>query len=151
MCSSAIYCYENSALSTFRVAQRIGLRRYYELPIRYWETAQRLLRQEAERYPKWEPTLQATRDSTAKLQRKGMNCDWLILSFVRVVRCRIHFPAEQLLFGAAFKSRDSLHTSSCVPRPPETIGLSLRAPHESPQLCNRPATSRINGYRHRSV
>jgi len=68
--SSAIYCYEDSALSTFRAAERIGLRRYYELPIMYWETVQRLLRQEAERYPKWEPTLQATRDSIAKLERK---------------------------------------------------------------------------------
>lgn len=67
---SAIYCYEDSAFETFRAAERIGLRRFYELPIMYWETVQRLLREEAERYPKWEPTLQATRDSAAKLERK---------------------------------------------------------------------------------
>jgi glycosyltransferase involved in cell wall biosynthesis len=68
---AAIYCYEDSALSTFQAAARMGLKRYYELPIMYWETAQRLLRQEAERYPEWEPTLVATRDSNAKLERKS--------------------------------------------------------------------------------
>jgi glycosyltransferase involved in cell wall biosynthesis len=67
---SAVYCYEDSAFETFQAAERLGLRRFYELPIMYWETALRLLRIEAERYPKWEPTLQATRDSAAKLQRK---------------------------------------------------------------------------------
>jgi glycosyltransferase involved in cell wall biosynthesis len=67
---SAIYCYEDSALETFYAAGRIGVRRLYELPIMYWETVQKLLRKEAERYPKWEPTLQATRDSAGKLERK---------------------------------------------------------------------------------
>ncbi len=57
MIQPAIYCYEDSALSTFQAAARMGLKRYYELPIMYWQTAQRLLRQEAERYPEWEPTL----------------------------------------------------------------------------------------------
>jgi glycosyltransferase involved in cell wall biosynthesis len=70
--SSATYCYEDSALETFRAAERIGMRRFYELPILYWETAQRLLREEAIRYPKWEQTLQATMDSPAKLERKSM-------------------------------------------------------------------------------
>ncbi len=67
---SAVYCYEDSALETFRVAQRIGMRRVYELPILYWETVQRLLGEEAMRYPKWEPTLQSTVDPAAKLERK---------------------------------------------------------------------------------
>src|SRR5271165_1750394 len=35
--SSAIYCYEDSALETFRAAGRLGVRRFYELPIMYWE------------------------------------------------------------------------------------------------------------------
>ncbi|MEY2605988.1 MAG: hypothetical protein QOH31_3804 [Verrucomicrobiota bacterium] len=67
----AVYCYEDSALLTFRAADRMGMKRYYELPILYWKTAQKLLRQEAERYPEWEPTLLATRDSRAKLERKS--------------------------------------------------------------------------------
>jgi glycosyltransferase involved in cell wall biosynthesis len=67
----AVYCYEDSALLTFRAADRIGMKRYYELPILYWKTAQKLLRQEAERYPEWEPTLLGTRDSNTKLERKS--------------------------------------------------------------------------------
>ena len=69
---AAVYCYEDSALSTFRAAARIGTKRFYELPIMYWETAQKLLCEEAERYPAWEPTLLSTRDSSAKLERKTL-------------------------------------------------------------------------------
>jgi len=70
--SSSIYCYEDSAFETFRAAQRMGIRRFYELPILYWESVQRLLREEAIRYPNWAETLQATLDSPAKLDRKTM-------------------------------------------------------------------------------
>ena len=69
---AAVYGYEDSALSTFRAAARLGAKRFYELPILYWETVQILLREEAERYPAWEPTLLATRDSKAKLERKTL-------------------------------------------------------------------------------
>jgi glycosyltransferase involved in cell wall biosynthesis len=72
---SAVYCYEDAALETFRAAQRVGMRRFYELPIMYWETARALLREEALRYPEWEPTLQATADSSVKLERKTMELD----------------------------------------------------------------------------
>jgi glycosyltransferase involved in cell wall biosynthesis len=72
---SAIYCYEDSALATFQAAHRMGLKRYYELPILHFEASQKLLREEAERYPEWEPTLLATRDSKAKLDRKSAELD----------------------------------------------------------------------------
>jgi glycosyltransferase involved in cell wall biosynthesis len=65
-----VYCYEDGALETFRAAREMGIRRAYELPIAYWETARRLLREEAERLPEWEPTLGSTRDSDAKMVRK---------------------------------------------------------------------------------
>jgi glycosyltransferase involved in cell wall biosynthesis len=65
-----VYAYEDCALHSFEMAQQLGLRRIYDLPIAYWETAQRLLRAEAERYPEWEPTLGGTRDSEEKLARK---------------------------------------------------------------------------------
>jgi glycosyltransferase involved in cell wall biosynthesis len=67
----AIYCYEDSALASFRAARELGAKRYYELPIMYWTIAQKLLQEEAIRYPQWEPTLLATRDSSAKLERKS--------------------------------------------------------------------------------
>ena len=67
---TGVYCYEDGALRTFEAAHKRGLARFYELPIAYWETAATLLAQEARRYPAWEPTLVATRDSPAKLARK---------------------------------------------------------------------------------
>jgi glycosyltransferase involved in cell wall biosynthesis len=66
----AVYCYEDGALATFRIARDRGLTRFYELPIAYWETAQRLLREEAERLPDWALTLQAPDDPAEKLARK---------------------------------------------------------------------------------
>ncbi|PZR73904.1 MAG: group 1 glycosyl transferase [Chthoniobacterales bacterium] len=65
-----VYAYEDCAEQTFKAARQLGLRRIYDLPIAYWETAQRLLQKEATRYPEWEPTLGGTRDSEEKLARK---------------------------------------------------------------------------------
>lgn len=65
-----VYGYEDGAVETFRAAQEMGIRRGYELPIAYWETSRRLLREEADRLPEWEPTLGATRDSDEKVARK---------------------------------------------------------------------------------
>jgi glycosyltransferase involved in cell wall biosynthesis len=66
----AVYCYEDCSLETFRRAKHAGLRRYYELPILYWEAAKRLLEEEAGRYPDWKQTLLGHQDSTEKQQRK---------------------------------------------------------------------------------
>ncbi|MEP6808720.1 MAG: glycosyltransferase family 4 protein [Chthoniobacterales bacterium] len=66
----AVYAYEDCALRLFTAARALGVRRVYDLPIAYYETAQRILREEAERYPDWEPTLGGTRDSDEKLARK---------------------------------------------------------------------------------
>lgn len=74
--ASAVYCYEDGALATFEAARKLGLARFYELPIAYWETSARLLAEEAERYPAWEPTLVGTRDSPAKLRRKTRELEW---------------------------------------------------------------------------
>jgi glycosyltransferase involved in cell wall biosynthesis len=66
----AVYGYEDCAEQQFLAARELGLRRIYDLPIAYWETSQRLLGEEAQRYPEWEPTLVGTLDSDAKLARK---------------------------------------------------------------------------------
>src|SRR4051812_1503760 len=65
-----VYAYEDCAARTFEAARDAGVRRIYDLPIAYWETARALLQKEAERYPEWEPTLGGTRDSDEKLARK---------------------------------------------------------------------------------
>jgi glycosyltransferase involved in cell wall biosynthesis len=59
----------------FETAQEIGVRRIYDLPIAYWHTVQRLLQEEAQRYPEWEPTLGGTLDSEEKLARKTRELD----------------------------------------------------------------------------
>ena len=70
-----VYAYEDCAERSFEAARELGVRRIYDLPIAYWETAQRLLREEARRYPEWEPTLGGTRDSDEKLARKTRELD----------------------------------------------------------------------------
>lgn len=70
-----VYAYEDFADQSFETAQQLGIRRIYDLPIAYWETAQRLLQNEAARYPEWEPTLGGTRDSEEKLARKTRELD----------------------------------------------------------------------------
>ena len=87
----AVYSYEDCALQLFEAARELGVRRVYDLPIAYWETAQRLLREEAERYPDWEPTLGGTRDSAEKLARKTRE-----LEFAELIVCPSNFVLESL-------------------------------------------------------
>jgi glycosyltransferase involved in cell wall biosynthesis len=87
----AVYAYEDCAEQLFLGARDLRLRRVYDLPIAYWETAQRLLREEAQRYPDWEPTLLATRDSAEKLSRKTRE-----LELAELVICPSQFVLESL-------------------------------------------------------
>lgn len=87
----AVYAYEDCAVEVFTVAKELGLRRVYDLPIAYWQTSQRLLWEEAERYPDWEPTLGATRDSAEKLVRKTRE-----LELADLVVCPSEFVRESL-------------------------------------------------------
>ena len=87
----AVYAYEDCAERLFETARRLGLRRIYDLPIAYWETAQRLLREEARRYPEWEPTLGGTRNSEEKLARKTRELD-----LAEVVICPSDFVRDSL-------------------------------------------------------
>lgn len=91
----AVYCYEDGALETFRAARERGLARIYELPIAYWETAQRLLREEAERLPAWAPTLQAPDDPAEKLARKTEE-----LRLADLVVCPSRFVQSSLPAGS---------------------------------------------------
>ena len=86
-----IYSYEDCAERTFLAARELGLRRIYDLPIAYWETARRLLREEARRYPRWEPTMGGTRDSEEKLARKSRELD-----LAEIVICPSAFVFDSL-------------------------------------------------------
>jgi glycosyltransferase involved in cell wall biosynthesis len=88
---TAVYVYEDCALELFKAARDLDVRRVYDLPIAYWETAQRLLKEEAQRHPDWEPTLGGTRDSAAKLARKTEE-----LELAELVICPSNFVLESL-------------------------------------------------------
>ena len=87
----AVYAYEDCARDTFRLARERGWHTFYDLPIAYWETSQRLLHEEAQRWPEWEPTLVGTRDARAKLERKTEE-----LALADVVFCPSTFVLESL-------------------------------------------------------
>ena len=86
-----VYAYEDCAVRSFEAARELGFHCIYDLPIAYWETAQRLLRDEARRYPEWEPTLGGTRDSDEKLARKARE-----LELAEVVICPSNFVLDSL-------------------------------------------------------
>ncbi|MDQ2918687.1 MAG: glycosyltransferase family 4 protein, partial [Verrucomicrobiota bacterium] len=88
---TAAYAYEDCALQIFEAATDLHVRRIYDLPIAYWETVQRFLKEEAQRYPDWEPTLGGTRDSAEKLARKTRE-----LELAELVICPSNFVMESL-------------------------------------------------------
>ena len=68
--SQILHAYEDGCSSSFARAKQLGMLCSYELPIAHWATVRRLLAEEVERYPEWEPTLESTREPEEKLFRK---------------------------------------------------------------------------------
>jgi glycosyltransferase involved in cell wall biosynthesis len=66
----AVYCYEDGALETFRIAKKYGLTCIYEHPVGYWRKVHELSREEVENQPAWVEALPSLKDSRAKLERK---------------------------------------------------------------------------------
>jgi starch synthase len=67
---SAVYCYEDGALETFKVAKQLNIKCIYELPIGYWRTHHRLNQEESDLQAEWANSWRATQDSKTKLARK---------------------------------------------------------------------------------
>ncbi len=86
-----VYCYEDCAFQTFRRAKELDLRCFYDLPIAYWQTAQKLLAAEAERLPEWAQTLGATNDPVEKLERKESE-----LEMADIIFCPSRFVLDSL-------------------------------------------------------
>ena len=86
-----VHAYEDGALHTFRAAESCGSLRSYELPIAHWRTSRRLLAEEAERYPDWEPTLETTREPEEKLHRKDQE-----LRLADLVTCPSSFVLDSI-------------------------------------------------------
>jgi glycosyltransferase involved in cell wall biosynthesis len=70
LASQVLHSYEDGCSFSFARAKQLGMQCSYELPIAHWATVRRLLAEEAERYPAWEPTLESTREPEEKLFRK---------------------------------------------------------------------------------
>lgn len=68
--AKGVFAYEDGALLSFKEAKRLGLSCFYDLPIGYWRAAQRIMKQEMERWPEWTETLIGLNDSEEKLARK---------------------------------------------------------------------------------
>ena len=67
---SAVYCYEDVALATFREAKQQKKLCLYDLPIGYWRYMHSLFEEEKKLHPEWEPTLGGLDDSEGKLKMK---------------------------------------------------------------------------------
>ena len=68
--SQILHAYEDGCSDSFARAKQLGMQCSYELPIAHWATVRRLLAEETQRYPEWEPTLESTREPEEKLFRK---------------------------------------------------------------------------------
>ena len=68
-----IHAYEDGAIHSFKEAKKLGICCSYELPIAHWQTVRRLLSEEAERLPEWEPTLESTREQRTNFFVKRRN------------------------------------------------------------------------------
>lgn len=68
--ASAIYAYEDGALSSFVRARQLGMQCLYDLPIGYWRTARQLMEIERRNRPEWAMTILGFSDSVEKLNRK---------------------------------------------------------------------------------
>ncbi len=97
-----------------------------ELPIAHWQTVRRLLSQEAERLPEWEPTLESTREPEEKLFRKEEELD--------LADC-ISCPSEFVLQSIPKNIRSK---KNCIVAPfgspPCPANKRLRKDHESKTL-----------------
>ena len=66
----AVYAYEDGAANTFQAAKQQGIVCLYDLPIVFYPTSRDIQVEEAKRFPKLAPALDATQEPVWKLERK---------------------------------------------------------------------------------
>ena len=67
---NAVYAYEDEAATTFSMAKQRNIRCFYDLPIPYYKTSQRIQAEEGERFPELKPAILAIQEPDWKLERK---------------------------------------------------------------------------------
>ena len=96
-----VYLYEDAALDTFQQAERLGIHRFYDLPIGHWRAGHEIFAAERELQPEWAATLTGLLDSPAKLERKDQElalADRVIVAsaYVRSTLIATGFDAEKI-------------------------------------------------------
>jgi len=91
LCCDVLHAYEDGAAHSFVRAKELGIFCSYELPIAHWSMVRRLLAEEAERLPEWEPTLESTREPEEKLARKEEE-----LALANCITCPSEFVLQSI-------------------------------------------------------
>ena len=68
--ADAVYAYEDGALQTFRAAKKAGKLCLYDLPISYFKTGERIMREEAELFPEFATVMTAIHEPIEKQKKK---------------------------------------------------------------------------------
>jgi glycosyltransferase involved in cell wall biosynthesis len=99
---TAVYCYEDSAQTTFERATDLGVKRIYELPILHYREMDRIFRVETARHPELKRFFETLREPEWKLERKDrelMTADIIVVAaeFVRKSIERYLKPTAQII------------------------------------------------------
>jgi glycosyltransferase involved in cell wall biosynthesis len=93
----SIYCYEDGAIQSFRVAKNRGVDCLYDLPIGYWRSARNLLEEERKARPEWANTIVGFKDSYKKLQKKDdelLAADHIFVASSFTEQTLLNFPGK---------------------------------------------------------
>jgi glycosyltransferase involved in cell wall biosynthesis len=124
----AIYAYEDCAAQGFQMAHKLGIQCIYDLPIAYWETAQKLYQEESERWPDWVPTMPGLRDQQEKFDRKSVE-----LELADVVICPSEFVANSIASSAIARRMQK-----------KTVVIPFGSPSEAVSVADRPSRGPLN-------
>jgi len=92
-----VYCYEDCAINTFKIAKENGVNCFYDLPSGYWRRGRKLLKELHKIRPDWSNTLSGLKDSEAKLNRKDTElllADQIIVASSFTAQTLIDFPEK---------------------------------------------------------
>jgi glycosyltransferase involved in cell wall biosynthesis len=114
--SQFLHSYEDGCSSSFARAKHLGMQCSYELPIAHWATVRRLLAEETDRFPEWEPTLESTREPEEKLFRKEEE-----LRLADLITCPSKFVLDSL--PLEIRQKTPCQISPFGSPPSEPVGL----------------------------
>ena len=116
-----VYAYEDGALESFYTGGQLNIHRFYELPIIYWKELHRILKEQIEKYPAWEKTMEFTGDSNLKCSRKDKElelADTIICPSIFVkesIPKNLRAKCELIPYGAPPPRRESTTPNSNRP------------------------------------